>query len=292
MDDITTKEVKFVNDPKNLSALAKIHEISNKAKEKRERRARQSPNHINHIRVNENLRMDKNQEENFSRRKSHFPTMVYPGLNSLLKPKDIIQKGEGMRRSYINNKEKEQKGYKSEFIWDKKLNKLVEKKVPLATLDQIEEKDEKVEPDKKEIIQKLKDYKKNKDSNLGKNTEITIEKKVVKEGEIDDNDDNDDKNVVGSKNTKIYKKVVKDENGSKIIIKKVVEEVTEGHKDDKLVFEDSDDEDMENEIKDIEKDPAVDKNLKYQIIKEKFDPQGNKIYTKEILTNKLPKEYK
>ena len=289
MDDITTKEVKFVNDPKNLSALAKIHEISNKAKEKRERRARQSPNHINHIRVNENLRMDKNQEENFSRRKSHFPTMVYPGLNSLLKPKDLIQKGEGMRRSYINNKEKEQKGYKSEFIWDKKLNKLVEKKVPLATLDQIEEKDEKVEPDKKEIIQKLKDYKKNKDSNLGKNTEITIEKKVVKEGEIDDNDD---KNVVGSKNTKIYKKVVKDENGSKIIIKKVVEEVTEGHKDDKLVFEDSDDEDIENEIKDIEKDPAVDKNLKYQIIKEKFDPQGNKIYTKEILTNKLPKEYK
>ena len=289
MDDITTKEVKFVNDPKNLSALAKIHEISNKAKEKRERRARQSPNHINHIRVNENLRMDKNQEENFSRRKSHFPTMVYPGLNSLLKPKDLIQKGEGMRRSYINNKEKEQKGYKSEFIWDKKLNKLVEKKVPLATLDQIEEKDEKVEPDKKEIIQKLKDYKKNKEGNLGKNTEITIEKKVVKEGEIDDNDD---KNVVGSKNTKIYKKVVKDENGSKIIIKKVVEEVTEGHKDDKLVFEDSDDEDMENEIKDIEKDPAVDKNLKYQVIKEKFDPQGNKIYTKEILTNKLPKEYK
>lgn len=289
MDDITTKEVKFVNDPKNLSALAKIHEISNKAKEKRERRARQSPNHINHIRVNENLRMDKNQEENFSRRKSHFPTMVYPGLNSLLKPKDLIQKGEGMRRSYINNKEKEQKGYKSEFVWDKKLNKLVEKKVPLATLDQIEEKDEKVEPEKKEIIQKLKDYKKNKDSNLGKNTEITIEKKVVKEGEIDDNDD---KNVVGSKNTKIYKKVVKDENGSKIIIKKVVEEVTEGHKDDKLVFEDSDDEDIENEIKDIEKDPGVDKNLKYQVIKEKFDPQGNKIYTKEILTNKLPKEYK
>ena len=289
MDDITTKEVKFVNDPKNLSALAKIHEISNKAKEKRERRARQSPNHINHIRVNENLRMDKNQEENFSRRKSHFPTMVYPGLNSLLKPKDLIQKGEGMRRSYINNKEKEQKGYKSEFVWDKKLNKLVEKKVPLATLDQIEEKDEKVEPEKKEIIQKLKDYKKTKDSNLGKNTEITIEKKVVKEGEIDDNDD---KNVVGSKNTKIYKKVVKDENGSKIIIKKVVEEVTEGHKDDKLVFEDSDDEDMENEIKDIEKDPAVNKNLKYQVIKEKFDPQGNKIYTKEILTNKLPKEYK
>ena len=29
--------------------------------------------------------------------------------------------------------------------------------------------------------------------------------------------------------------------------------------------------------------------MKYQIIKEKFDPQGNKIYSKEIFTNKLPK---
>jgi hypothetical protein len=29
--------------------------------------------------------------------------------------------------------------------------------------------------------------------------------------------------------------------------------------------------------------------MKYQIIKEKFDPQGNKIYSKEIFTNKPPK---
>lgn len=286
MDDITTKEVKFVNDPKNLSALAKIHEISNKAKERKERKSRVSPNHINHIRVNENLEMNKNQEENFSRRKSHFPTMVYPGVNSLLRQKELNQKGDGLRKS---NKEKEQKGYKSEFVWDKKLNKLVEKKIPLASLDQIEEKDEKVEPEKKEIIQKLKDYKKAKEKNTDKNTEVIIKKNIVKEGEIDDNDD---KNIVGSKNTKIYKKVVQDENGSKIIIKKVVEEVTEGKKDDKLVFEDSDDEDIENEIKNIEKDPATNKEMKYQVIKEKFDPQGNKIYTKEILTNKLPKEYK
>lgn len=162
MDDITTKEVKFVNDPKNLSALAKIHEISNKAKERKERKSRVSPNHINHIRVNENLEMNKNQEENFSRRKSHFPTMVYPGVNSLLRQKELNQKGDGLRKS---NKEKEQKGYKSEFVWDKKLNKLVEKKIPLASLDQIEEKDEKVEPEKKEIIQKLKDYKKAKEKN-------------------------------------------------------------------------------------------------------------------------------
>ena len=61
MDDITTKEVKFINDPKNSSALAKIHEISNKAKERKERKSRVSPNHINHIRVNENLEMNKNQ---------------------------------------------------------------------------------------------------------------------------------------------------------------------------------------------------------------------------------------
>ena len=123
MDDITTKEVKFVNDPKNLSALAKIHEISNKAKERKERKSRVSPNHINHIRVNENLEMNKNQEENFSRRKSHFPTMVYPGVNSLLRQKELNQKGDGLRKS---NKEKEQKGYKSEFVWDKKLKKLEE----------------------------------------------------------------------------------------------------------------------------------------------------------------------
>ena len=87
MNDITTKEVKFINDPKSLSALAKIHEISNKAKE---RKPRKSPNHINHIHVNENLIIDKNKEEpNFARRKSHFPTMVYAGVG-LLKPQACI----------------------------------------------------------------------------------------------------------------------------------------------------------------------------------------------------------
>ena len=289
MDDITTKEVKFVNDPKNLSALAKIHEISNKAKE---RRARKSPNHINHIRFEDKMNMDKNKEEpNFSRRKSHFPTMVYAGFN-ILRPKE--EKKEGMRRSYINRGKPGAKDYKSEFVWDKVNNKLVEKKIPLGGLDKIDENDEKLEQkpkneikdsnpknsEKSEIVQKLKEYKKS------NNPEIAYGKKVVKESEIEE----DDKNIVGTKNTKIYKKVVKDESGEKVFVKKVVEEVTEGFQDEKLVFEDdSDDDDLEKED---EKNQSGNKNMKYQIIKEKYDPQGNKIYSKEIVTNKLPKEYK
>ena len=289
MDDITTKEVKFVNDPKNLSALAKIHEISNKAKE---RRARKSPNHINHIRFEDKMNMDKNKEEpNFSRRKSHFPTMVYADFN-ILRPKE--EKKEGMRRSYINRGKPGAKDYKSEFVWDKVNNKLVEKRIPLGGLDKIDENDEKLEQkpkneikysnpknsEKSEIVQKLKEYKKT------NNPEIAYGKKVVKESEIEE----DDKNIVGTKNTKIYKKVVKDESGEKVFVKKVVEEVTEGFQDEKLVFEDdSDDDDLEKED---EKNPSGNKNMKYQIIKEKYDPQGNKIYSKEIVTNKLPKEYK
>ena len=289
MDDITTKEVKFVNDPKNLSALAKIHEISNKAKE---RRARKSPNHINHIRFEDKMNIDKNKEEpNFSRRKSHFPTMVYADFN-ILRPKE--EKKEGMRRSYINRGKPGAKDYKSEFVWDKVNNKLVEKKIPLGGLDKIDENDEKLEQkpkneikdsnpknsEKSEILQKLKEYKKS------NNPEIAYGKKVVKESEIEE----DDKNIVGTKNTKIYKKVVKDESGEKVFVKKVVEEVKEGFEDDKLVFEDdSDDDDLEKED---EKNPSGNKNMKYQIIKEKYDPQGNKIYSKEIVTNKLPKEYK
>ena len=284
MDNIiTSKEVKFVNDPNNLSALAKIHEMSNKAKE---RRARKSPTHISHIHVDVNL----NQEDNskFSRRKNHFATMKYPAFNNnygLLRQKDDILKGEGMRKSYINNKEKT-KGQKIEYVWDKNLNRLVEKKPgDLEKIDETEEKmntEKKYEPkksDKNEILQKLKDYKK---SDSMKKTEVLYEKKVIKEDENED-DINLDKNTTGTKNTKIYKKIVKDDKGSKIIIEKIVEEVS-GNKDDNLVFDDdSDDEDIEKELNTDKKD------MKYQIIKEKFDPQGNKIYSKEIYTNKFPK---
>ena len=290
MDDYTTKEVKFVNDPKSLSALAKIHEISNKAKERKQRK---SPNHINHIRVNDNMKIDKNKDEpNFARRKSHFPTMVYEGFN-ILRPQE--EKREGMRRSYINNRKSGAKDYKSEFVWDKVNNKLVEKKIPLGGLGKIEEKEEKLEQkpkneikdsqptksEKSDIIQKLKEYKKS------NNPEVVYGKKVVKESEIKE----DDKNIVGSKNTKIYKKVVKDESGEKIIVKKIVEEVVEGNNGDELVFEDDSDDD-EDLGKEDEKNTSGDKNMKYQIVKEKYDAQGNKIYSKEIVTNKLPKEYK
>ena len=284
MDNIiTSKEVKFVNDPNNLSALAKIHEMSNKAKE---RRARKSPTHISHIHVDVNL----NQEDNskFSRRKNHFATMKYPAFNNnygLLRQKDDILKGEGIRKSYVNNKEKT-KGQKVEYVWDKNLNRLVEKNP--GGLDKIDETEEKINTEKKyetkksdknEILQKLKDYKK---SESMKKTEVLYEKKVIKEDENED-DINLDKNTTGTKNTKIYKKIVKDDKGSKIIIEKIVEEVS-GNKDDNLVFDDdSDDEDIEKELNTDKKD------MKYQIIKEKFDPQGNKIYSKEIYTNKFPK---
>ena len=288
MDEIiTSKEVKFVNDPKNLSALAKIHEMSNKAKE---RKSLKSPTNIHYINVNDKFYQDEDDSK-FSRRKSHFATMRYPAFNNIIKQKDDINQGEGIRKSYINNKEKTgSKAPKSEYVWDKNLNRLIEKKT--SGLEKIDEKGEKIEPkikidskksDKNEILQKLKDYKKTKENDSGKKTEVVFEKKIIKEDEI--NDENiSDKNIIGSKNTKIYKKIVKDENGSKIIIeKKIIEEIT-GNKDDDLVFEeDSYDEDIEKELDQDKKD------MKYQIIREKFDPQGNKIYTKEIFTNKLPK---
>ena len=287
MDEIiTSKEIKFVNDPKNLSALEKIHEMSNKAKE---RKSRKSPTNIHHMNVKNNFYHDEDVSK-FSRRKNHFATMRYPAFN-IIKQKDDINQGEGIRKSYMNNKDKiGSKGPKIEYVWDKNINRLVEKKS--SDLEKIDENDEKIKPeikidskksDKNEILQKLKDYKKTKENDPGKKSEIVFEKKIVKEDEIDENNSSD-KNLTGSKNTKIYKKIVKDENGSKIIIeKKIIEEIT-GNKEEDLVFEDdSNDEDIEKEL------DADKKDMKYQIIREKYDPQGNKLYTKEIYTNKLPK---
>ena len=119
MDEIiTSKEVKFVNDPKNLSALAKIHEMSNKAKE---RKSLKSPTNIHHINVNDKFYQDEDDSK-FSRRKSHFATMRYPAFNNIIKQKDDINQGEGIRKSYINNKEKTgSKAPKSEYVWDKNL---------------------------------------------------------------------------------------------------------------------------------------------------------------------------
>ena len=234
MDDITTKEVKFVNDPKNLSALAKIHEMSNKAKE---RRPRKSPTHINHIRYEANLKIDNNQDEsNFARRKNHFSTMRYPVLN--------ILKSEGIRKNYINKNEKaDTKGAKIEYVWDKNLNKLVEKKVPNKYgLDKIEEKEEKDESkntktsEKGEILKKLKDYKKSKETDSGKKTDIVYEKRVVKEGEIEDENNLEERLYLvidyASKGDLFY--YIKVSGGfkelyAKVIFKKILEDIQYCH---------------------------------------------------------------
>ena len=291
LGEITTKEVKFVNDPKNLSALEKIRELSDKAKA---RKSRKSPTHYHHIQVEQNIDANNNiGDGNFARRKSHFATMRY-SLDNVLNNKFDIPKKENMRKSYVNNNSK---GIKKEYVWDKKINRLVEKN----SLDQIDENEEhtKEKPEvkkgekkseKSEILKKLKDYKASKDNDSGKKKELVYEKKIVQESEEIEDNDYDDKNIVGSKNTKIIKKVVKDENGSRVIIKKIVEEISEPDHGEKLVFEEeSDDEDLEKEIKNIENEKNDNNNMKYEIIKEKFDPKGNKIYSKEILTNKKPK---
>lgn len=282
MDSIITKEVRFVNDPNNLSALQKIHEMSTKAKQ---RKARKSPTHFYHIHVDN---LDKNQDEgsHFSRRKSHFQTMKYPALK--IKSQENIIKDGGFRK---NNQEKEVfKGHKSDYIRDKYTNKFSEIKSNIYNLDKIDENEENVETkkneitpkqyEKGEILKKLKDYKKSQENSSGKKQKVVYEAK------------DEDKNITGSKNIKIYKKVTKDENGQKTIIKKVVEEITESNNNDKLVFDDSDDEDADIEKEFFDGDNSKNKDtkdMKYQIIKEKFDPQGNKIYSKEIFTNKLPK---
>ena len=298
LNEITTKEIKYINDPKNLSALEKIHEMSNKAKQ---RKPRKSPTNINHFKVEDNVEINNNTKgSNFSRRRSHFATMKYPEVNEL-NHKFGIQKYENLRNNNVDNNPKE-------YVWDKKNNRLMEKNI-LSKIEENEEdtkekiantqkeikkvniKDKKTE--KGEILKKLKDYKKAKERDSGKKTEIIYEKQVVQEGdeEFDDNNYND-KNIVNSKNTKIYKKIIKDESGSKVIIKKIVEEISEKDNGDKLVFdEDSDDdEDLEKELKDIEMGKSDKNDMKYEIIKEKFDAKGNKIYSKEILTNKKPKE--
>ena len=241
MEPVITKEIKYVNDPNNLSALQKIHEMSTKAKQ---RKARKSPTHFNHIHVDN---IEKNQDEgsHFSRRKNHFQTMKYPALK--IKKQENITKDGGFR---INNQEKEVfKGHKLDYNSYKYANKLSEIKSNINDLDKIDEIEENVETKKNEIIpkqyekgeilKKLKDYKKSQENNSGKKQKVVYETK------------DEDKNIIGSKNIKIYKKVTKDENGQKIIIKKVVEEVTESNNNDKLVFDDSDDEDLINHQEEV-----------------------------------------
>lgn len=297
-DIISERVIQYVDDPKNSSALAKIHEMSNKAKH-----GGKSPTQVHRNRlmnVEEDEPGDKNQNKNFNRRTLHFATVKQQNLNLFNKnkgnDKNISQNttgGSNMRRSF-----------KPEYVWDKSINRLVEKgtenkrkfKNDTAPIKEDKEKEE-----KEEIIEKLKQYRKNKEDTVNKKrisikipkenkkeAEIVYEKKYVQDGEEEEVEKE-------TKNTKIYKKIVKKEPGTKVVItKKVIEEEVE-KKDEKLEFDDSsDEEDIKKELKKLKINPSdlAKGNVKVKIITEEYDDKGNKIFSKEITTNKLPKGLK
>ena len=77
-----------------------------------------------------------------------------------------------------------------------------------------------------------------------------------------------------------------------VITKKVIEESTQ---ENKLAFNDSsDEEDIQRELKKLNIDPSEYSkgNVKVKVITEEYDEKGNKIYSKEFTTNKLPKGMK
>ena len=378
-DDIITKRyVQYIDDPKNSSALAMIHEMSNKAK-----RMGKSPAiiHKRRMKVEEPIIKETNNDTNFKRRTMHFATVKSQNINLFNNrrkesDKHIVPEKEKEKVNTSSNTNKYTgTQYKTEYVWDKNINRLVEKKVPInksqaeekpvrqekrveykpkiqerkvetqpkiqerkveshhkvlerkiehqpkvqerraepQTKPQIKKKIEGIEEikedqdkeEKGEIIEKLKEYRKSK-GNEGKKkkihvqvpkgnekfNEIVYERRIVNDGEDDDEDVDFEKEVTG-KNTKIYKKIVKNEPGSKVIItKKVIEESTQ---ENKLSFNDSsDEEDIQRELKKLNIDPSdySKGNVKVKVITEEYDEKGNKIYSKEITTNKLPRGMK
>jgi len=298
--------VQFVDDPKNSDALARIHEMSTKAKNKGK-----SPTQVHRVRFMGQEPDDKNKEqpkETFNRRRQHFATVKSNKINLNIKDSDKNVGNTG----------------KKEYVWDKKINRLVEKdsseiKKPDVYQNRIEKKyqtktepikeDQKTE-EKVEIIEKLKEYKKKNDDGKkkriainvpkanGKYSNIVYEKKMVKDGEEDFDDDDDDweKNFPGAKNAKVYRKIVKNEPGQKVVItKKVIEESSE-QKNDNLHFDNdsSDEEDIKKELRKLRINPSdmTKGNVKVKVITEEYDENGNKIYSKEVTTNKLPKGLK
>ena len=320
---ISQRIVQYVDDPKNSSALAKIHEMSNKAKRTGKspaqfRRSYFIPK-IEEPIIEKNEKNEKNEPNKknpiFQRRSVHYST-VKPNMTLLNK----------------NLRNSEKVSGKKEFVWDKSINRLVEKSDNPNPNPKIEKKEEKPKPsrierkvepqpkrqyqketepikedkdkeEKNEIIERLKEYRKNKENDGNKKrisvkvpkgnekySEIVYEKKVLKDDEDEDDFEKD------SKNTKYYKKIVKNEPGSKVVItKKVIEENYE-QKDDKLEFDNdsSDEEDIRKELKKLKINPSdLSKgNVKVKIITEEYDEKGNKVYSKEVTTNKLPKGIK
>ena len=363
-DEKITRVVQFIDDPKNSSALAKIHEMSNKAKGKR-----QSPTHFRHIRIKEDEPTEKDNkgaDNNFNRRKAHFATVKHKTLNILPKQQpetstetnnNVQEKKPGKNNSNSNlyNPSGDNVKYKTEYVWDKSINRLVEKKVPIDQDEavpekkpeprpqprRVEQKTEKVEKrssykaerkfepkkeekpktkysagkdeikeesqkeEKEEIIEKLMDYRKKNEGvkkkisykipkGNEKYSEVVYEKKIL--GDDEDDDDDFEKQIGNSKNTKVFKKVIKNEPGSKIIItKKVIEESSESTGGDKLNFDNDsdDDEDFEKEFKEFDLNPSEfsKQNVKVKVVTEEYDEKGNKIYSKEYTSNKLPKDF-
>ena len=363
-DEKVTRIVQFVDDPKDSSALAKIHEMSNKAKGKG-----QSPTHMRHIRIkdDEPTEKDNKGDDNyFNRRKAHFATVKHKTLNILPKHQpetstennDNVPKkktGKNNSNSNLYNPNGDNVKYKTEYVWDKSINRLVEKKVPIDQGEavpekkpeprpqprRVEQKTEKIEKrasykaerkaepkkeekpktkysagkdeikeefqkeEKEEIIEKLMDYRKKNEGikkkisykipkGNEKYSEVVYEKKIL--GDDEDDDDDFEKEVGNSKNTKVFRKVIKNEPGSKIIItKKVIEESSESTGGDKLQFDNDsdDDEDFEKEFREFDLNPSEfsKQNVKVKVVTEEYDEKGNKIYSKEYTSNKLPKDF-
>ena len=273
--------VQFVDDPKNSSALAKIHEISNKAKNRGK-----SPTQVNRVRFMGQEPDDKNKQpkETFNRRRQHFATVKSNKLNLGIKDND-------------KNTPKE------EYVWDKAINRLVLKdsseiKNPDSYPNRVERKyQKKSEPEyTKKDDGKKKRIAINVPKANGKYSNIVYEKKLVKDGEDDfDDEDEWEKNYPGAKNAKVYKKIIKNEPGSKVVITKKVIESTE-QKNDNLHFDNdsSDEEDIKKELRKLRLNPSdmTKGNVKVKVITEEYDENGNKIYSKEVTTNKLPKGLK
>ena len=316
---ISQRIIQYVDDPKNSSALAKIHEMSNKAKHSGKSPAQFRRSHfipkIEEPIIEKNEKNETNKNiPNFQRRSVHYAT-VKPNMSLLNK----------------NLRNSEKISDKKEYVWDKSINRLVEKSDKPSPNPKIEKKEEKPKPsrierkiekpkrqykketepikedkdkeEKTEIIERLKEYRKNKENDGNKKrisvkvpkgnekySEIVYEKKVVRDDEDEDDFEKD------SKNTKYYKKIVKNEPGSKVVItKKVIEENYE-QKEDKFHFDNdsSDEEDIRKELKKLKINPSdLSKgNVKVKIITEEYDEKGNKVYSKEVTTNKLPKGIK
>lgn len=342
-ENIISREVQFIDDPKNSDALAKIHEMSNKAK----KAGGKSPSHMSHIHFKDDEQPEKNQGSNhFMRRTAHFATVKPKDLN-ILKDRKPFEKENKDSSKYLkknsnnnlNNFDGNDSRKKGEYVWDKSINRLVEKnasnqiekqpgrkslktsKDPELTnqpkredkykpkieykTQKNEIKEEAQKEEKEEIIEKLKNYRKKDEGykkkisykipkgNSGKYSEVVYEKNIIK-----DDGDEFEKEISNSnpKNTKFFKKVIKNEPGSKVVItKRVIEESSEQTGGEKLHFDDDSDDDLdiEKEFKDFNIKPSEfsKQNVKVKVITEEYDEKGNKIYSREYTSNKLPKNY-